>query len=159
MRRLFSISVVHSLPITARSISTDGRQPPNKKRKGKMGVNDRKKGITNYGVFLTRTWDQVVKLDISNGNTFWQDAVEKEMADLIHHNCFKFMASNFKPTEEYQYALLNLIFEVKDYLTRKARLVIMGNVVDPRGLSTRATAVKGISVRLLSIIVNRYKLK
>ena len=81
------------------------------------------------------------------------------MAALIHHNCFQFMAPNFKPTEEYQYAPLNLFFEVKADLTRKARLVIMGNVVDPRGLSTRATVVKGISVRLLSLIAHRDKLK
>ena len=31
----------------------------------------------------------------------------------------------------------------------------MGNLVDPRGLSTRATVVKGISVRLLSVIAHR----
>ena len=65
------------------------------------------------------------------------------------------MKPNYKPTDDYQYAPLNLIFEVKPDLTRKARLVIMGNVVDPRGLATRATVVKGISVRLLSLIAHR----
>ena len=68
------------------------------------------------------------------------------------------MKPNYKPTDDYQYAPLNLIFEVKPDLTRKARLVIMGNVVDPRGLATRATVVKGISVRLLSLIAHRNNL-
>jgi len=39
------------------------------------------------------------------------------------------------------------------------RLVILGNKVDSRGLSTRATVVKGISVRLLSIIAHRDSLR
>ena len=67
---------------------------------------------------------------------------------------FKFKEPNFKPTVDYQYAPLNLIFEVKDDLTRKARLVIMGNVVDPLGFSNRAMVVKGISVHLLLLIAH-----
>ena len=68
------------------------------------------------------------------------------------------MAPDFKPAEEYQYAPLNLIFEVKADLTCKARLVIISNIVDPCGLSTWATVVKGIYVRLLSIIAHIDKL-
>ena len=36
----------------------------------------------------------------------------------------------------------------------KARLVCDGIQVDPRGLSTRATVIKGVSVRLLDTIAN-----
>ena len=69
------------------------------------------------------------------------------------------MEPGLKPTEEYQYAPLNLIFEVKADFTRKERLVIMDNVVHPRGLSTRSTVVKNISDRLLSIIAHIDHLK
>ena len=65
------------------------------------------------------------------------------------------MEPNYKSTTDYQYAPLNLVFEVKPDLTQKARLVIMGSVVYPRGLATRATVVKGISVRILSLISYR----
>ena len=68
------------------------------------------------------------------------------------------MEPNYKPTYNYQYALLNLIFEVKPYFTHKARLVITGNVVDPRGLATCAMVVKGVLVRLPSLIAHRDEL-
>ena len=94
-------------------------------------------------------------MDKVNGNRLWQAAVEKEMGALIMHNCFDFKPPTFKPGSDYQYAPLNMIFEVKNDLRRKARLVVLGYKVDPRGLSTRATVVKGISVRLLSVIAHR----
>ena len=107
-------------------------------------------------VMVPWTYIQAVALDKIHSKTLWQNAVEKEMADLIHHEWF--IKPNDKPTDGYKYAPLNLIFQVKPDLARKARLVIMGNIVDPRGLATCATVVKGISVRLLSLIAHRYDL-
>ena len=52
-----------------------------------------------------------------------------------------------------------MVFELKQDLRRKARLVIQGFRVDPKLLSTRATVVKGISVRLLDVIAHRDGLK
>ena len=63
------------------------------------------------------------------------------------------MEPGFKPTLDCQYNPLNLVFDMK----HKACLVEMGNVVDPRGLVTRATVVKGIAMRLLSPIAHRDK--
>ena len=45
-----------------------------------------------------------------------------------------------------------MVYEIKQDLRQKACLVVQGCKVDPRGLSTRATVVKGVSVRLLNII-------
>ena len=154
VRRLFHINTTIHPTVRARSVSKASHLPPETKRK-KKGVNNRKKGKTKYGVMIPRSYKEGKMLDIKNGNTLWQDAVEKEIAALIHHKCFDFKEPGYKPTSDYQYAPLNLVFEVKPDLTRKARLVIMGNVVDPRGLATRATVVKGISVRLLSLIAHR----
>ena len=53
----------------------------------------------------------------------------------------------------------HMVFEVKADLRCKARLVVQGHLVDPKGLSTRATVVKGISTRLLDIIAHRDGLK
>ena len=83
-----------------------------------------------------------VDLDKANGNRLWQDAVEKEMAALIHHKCFEFKPPNHKLPADYQFAPLKMIYEVKNDLRRKARLVIQGHRVDPCGLSTRVTVVK-----------------
>ena len=48
---------------------------------------------------------------------------------------------------------------MKHDLRHKARLVILGNRVDLLNLPTRATVVKGFSVRLLDIIAHRDNLK
>lgn len=125
------------------------------KKKKKPGPNNRKKGTTKYGVTVPINFKHAVELDKAENNTLWQDAVKKEIAALIFHKCFEFKAPDYKPPADYQYAPLQIIFEVKNDLRRKMRLVILGNKVDPRGLSTRATVVKGISVRLLSLIAHR----
>ena len=85
--------------------------------------------------------------------------VQTELAALIDHNCFQFKPKGYKPSKEYQYAPLRLVFELKQDLRRKARLVIQGFTIDPRDLETRSTVVKGISVRLLDVITHRDNLK
>ncbi len=143
---------------SSRRTNKAGHSPPNKKlkrkKKSKPGRNGRIP-TTKFGVVIPRSFEHAVQLDRQNGNRLWQDAVEKEVAALIFHKCFEFKDPTYKPSSEYQFARLNLVFEVKQDLRRKMRLVIMGNLVDPRGLSTRATVVKGISVRLLSVIAHR----
>ena len=44
-------------------------------------------------------------------------------------------------------------------LRHKARLAVQGHLVDPNGLSTHATVVKGILTRLLDTIAHRDGLK
>ena len=52
-----------------------------------------------------------------------------------------------------------MVYDVKLDLTYKAKLVCGGSRVDPRGLSTRATVVKGVSVCLLDIIADFQNIK
>lgn len=144
--------------LASRRLNTDAPAQARKKKKTKPGRNKRIPQ-TKFGIKVPADFDQAVEFDEENGNRKWQDAVEKEIAALIFHKCFDFKSPNYKPSSDYQYARLNLVFEVKQDLRQKMRLVIMGNLVDPRGLSTRATVVKGISVRLLSVIAHRDGLK
>ena len=96
---------------------------------------------------------------MSAGNTKWQDAVKKEVTALIHFGCFAFMGKDFKPASGYQYCRLHFVYAIKNDMQFKARLVCDGSRIDPRGLSTRATVVKGISVRLLDIIAESQSLR
>ena len=112
-----------------------------------------------YGIEVPRNYKDILRIDKASGNTKWQDAVTKEVGALIHHKCFKFMPKDFKPPQDYQYCRLHFVYEVKTDLRQKARLVCDGSRVDPKGLSTRATVVKGISVRLLDIIAESQGLK
>ena len=91
-----------------------------------------------------------------NGNNCWKEAVTKEVAALLNLQCFDIQSPDFKPDNKYQYVHMHWVYAVKQDLTYKARLVCDGSRVDPRGLNTRATVVKTISVRLLDIIADAW---
>jgi hypothetical protein len=130
-----------------------------RQKKKKPGRNNRQQGTFKYGLEVPRTWKDVLRIDKAAGNKKWQEAVMKEIAALIHHQCFEFKSAKFKPSADYQYAPLRLVYDIKSDLRYKARLVVQGHRVDPRGLSTRATVVKGISVRLLDVIAHHQGLR
>ena len=125
------------------SDSTQVTKRKNKKGKRKKpGVNKRLSRKEKYGVVIPTKYVEAVKLDIANGNTLWQTAVATELAALIEHGCFEFKPKGFKPSKDYQFAPMMLVFEVKQDLRRKARLVIQGFRVNPHDLSTRSTSWK-----------------
>ena len=70
-------------------------------------------------------------------------------------DCFAFHAPDYKPSSDYQWTKLTMIFEVKQDGRRKAHLVAGGHLVDPKGVNSRSTVVKGISARLLDLIAHR----
>ena len=118
--------------------------------------NDRR--TFKFGLEVPRNWKDILRLDAVAGNRAWQGAVEKEIAALIFHDCFDFKSPDYKPPGEFQFCRLHFVYDIKPDLRYKARLVCDGSRVDPRGLSTRATVVKGISVRLLDIIADSQNL-
>ena len=131
------------------------------RRAEKSAAKTKHKAEFKYGIEIPRNWTDIVRIDLASGNTLWADAVKKEVAALIHHGCFHFVSSEaFKPNKgEYQYCHLHFVYEVKTDLRQKARLVANGSTIDAKGLSTRATVVKGISVRLLDLIADAQDLK
>ena len=103
---------------------------------------------------------EALALDAESGTTYWRDAMHKEVSSLKEMNCFTFHdPTKYKPGPTSQLAPLRMIFEVKQCGRRKARLVCGGHLVDPRGMSTKSTVVKSISVRLLDLIAHRDNLK
>ena len=93
----------------------------------------------------------VVRLDGEAGNRRWQEAIEQEVNALIKYDCFDFKTPNYKPSAEYQYCRLHFVYDIKQDLRYKARLVCNGSLRDPRGMSTRANVVKTVSVRFLDL--------
>ncbi len=138
-----------------------GRPSHIKRKRKKPGANNRKKGVRQfkYGKEVPKTWDDVIRLDEAANCTMWQDAVKKEISALIYHQCFEFKNPGYKPSRDYQYAPMRLVYDVKPDGRCKARLVISGDTVDPKGLATRATVVKTVSVRTLDIIADLYGLE
>ena len=111
-----------------------------------------------YGVTIPRNVKHALELDRENGK-FWADAIRKENASLLALDCFEFQAPDYKPSSEFQWTRLSMIFEVKQDGRRKARLVAGGHLVDPKGISSRSTVVKGTSVRLINLIAHRENLQ
>ena len=116
-------------------------------------------GAYKYGIWVLRTVKEALEIDRINGNTLWQDAIIKEIAALQEFKTFKRAGAKFQELKsEYQYAPLRMVFDVKQDLRRKARLVIGGHVVDSGMHDTYASNMKTISARLLMIIAaaNKY---
>ena len=159
-------SILRSLRLTLRRLrrtdilgfetATFNPAPPNKKKRScryahaaetvkgagnAAPAGRRKKRVFKFGIEIPKTWDDILRLDGAASNKKWQAAVHKEVAALIHHDCFDFHSPDFRPPSGYQYVRLNLVYDVKADLTYKARLVCDGSRVDPKWLSTRATVV------------------
>ena len=91
-------------------------------------------------------------LDDHNGNKLWAESIAKEMNGLDNLKCFRYHHAGWRAPPSHQYAPLRIIFDIKQDLRRKSRLVCGGHVIDAGGLPTCASTVKAESVRLLFII-------
>ena len=126
---------------------------------GKKRKKQRPKELLKYGVIVPRNVAHAYQLDEENGNTFWQEAIKLEIDSLIGLECFEFHPNGHRPGTDFQWTSLTVIFDVKQDLRRKARLVAGGHLVDSLDNNVYSSTVKGISVRVLHVIAHRMKLK
>jgi len=85
------------------AIAARAKAKPKKKKSGNSQM-----GSFKYGIEVPKKWCDFLRIDADMKNTKWQDAVQKEAAALLLHQCFDFGSSDFKPSSDYQYAPLNL---------------------------------------------------
>ena len=112
-----------------------------------------------YGVQVPRNVREAFELDANkNKNIFWRDAIKLEIDTLVNLECFEFHSKSYHPGNEYQWTMLTMIFDVKQDLRRKARLVAGGHLVDSLDNEVYSSTVKGISVRLLHVLAHKQKL-
>ena len=115
--------------------------------------------VFKYGIEVPKSTKHAEELDAQHGNSLWKEAYQKEIVSLLSLGCLDFRPPDSKPGPDYQFVKLTMIYEVKQDGCCKARLVTGGHLVDPRGISTRSTIVKGVSVHLLDVIAHRDNLK
>ena len=108
-----------------------------------------------YGIRVPRNVDEAVKFDKDNGNTFWQDATRLEMSTLMDLECFEFKSKGYRPGPGWQPTTLHIIYDVKQDLRHKARLVAGGHLVNILDHAVYASTVKNISVMLLHVIAHK----
>lgn len=106
----------------------------------------RKPGRMKFGLDVPNSVDEALAIDKKNGNTFWADAIKKEMTNS--RVAFHLLDKDEKPPPGYKRITCHLIFDVKMDLTRKARYVAGGHLTDPPTSLTYASVVSRDSVRI-----------
>ena len=104
-----------------------------------------RKGM-KFGVEVPNNVKEALALDKKNGNTYWQDAISKEMKNA--RVAFELLDLDASCPEGYKKITCHLIFDVKMDLTRKARYVAGGHLTDPPSFLTYASVVSRDTVRI-----------
>ena len=93
-----------------------------------------KKNKDKHGNTIQHTIKEAISQDVINGNTYWFDAIAKEMRGVIELDAFRFVSgkTKFDPNDGWQKALLRIIFIVKaeqedNHHRHKPRLVVEGH--------------------------------
>ncbi len=72
-----------------------------------------------YGIELPSSVKNAIEINCKNGNTFWQDALAKEMGNVCV--AFKILGPNAKAPLGWHKALGHIVFNMKMNFTWKAR--------------------------------------
>lgn len=103
-----------------------------------------------YGVEIPKTVQQALDIDRRTNTTFWRDAIEKEMRNVMP--AFELSDDNSIPIG-YQKIVCHMVFDVKMIgLVRKARFVAGGHMTEPPKESTYSSVVSRDSVRLAFLL-------
>ena len=100
-----------------------------------------------FGIEIPKTWDDAVRIDKENGNTLWQDAINKEMKNV--QVAFKPLEDGEKIPVGYQEIKCHMVFDVKmEDFRRKARFVAGGHMTEVPMAATYSSVVSRDSVRI-----------
>ena len=100
-----------------------------------------------FGIEVPNTMERAIKLDEENGNTFWTEAIKKEMSTVMV--AFEILPEGSKPPPGYAELTCHLVFDLKaGSLLRKARFCGDGHKLEDPDVCTYASVVSRESVRL-----------
>ena len=102
-----------------------------------------------YGIELPTSVRDAIDLDRKNGNTFWADALTKEMGNVCV--AFEILGPNEKPPVGWFKASGHIVFDVKMDFTRKARWVKDGHKTPDSATPSVAGVVSRESIRITLI--------
>ena len=102
-----------------------------------------------YGVELPHDVASALKIDRETGTDFWRQAIEKEMKNVLP--AFEFNDKNEEPVG-YKWIKCHMVFDIKTDLTRKARLVAGGHMMEEPKESVYSSIVSRDSIRIAFLI-------
>ena len=99
------------------------------------------------GIKLPKNMKEARILDKENGNTLWQDAIAKELANVSV--AFKIMGDNESTSRGCHFLRCLVVFDIKmEDFRRKARLVASGHMTKKPAAVTYASVVSRETVRI-----------
>jgi hypothetical protein len=105
-----------------------------------------------FGVRVPRDYKEALLLDRENGNTLWHDAIQLEHSQLSEYETFRDCGKRCKPPDGHQRINVHFVFDVKQSLKRKARLVAGGHMTAPPKDSVYSGVVSLRSLRIVSFL-------
>eukprot|EP00957_Ditylum_brightwellii_P168491 12825425-Ditylum_brightwellii.AAC.1 len=96
----------------------------------KKKANGPRKRVIKYGIEVLWNARHTIELDKKNGNIMWQDTMALEVGALNELECFDFRDEGNYPKGNYQQTTLYMVFDIKQDLCKKARLVAGGHLVE-----------------------------
>jgi hypothetical protein len=105
--------------------------------------------IFKFGVLVPRNSREALKFDANAGNIRWADAMELELTQHREYKTYKDLGKGAaKPGSGYQRINVHFVFDVKQSLKYKARLVAGGHMTAPPKDSVYSGVVSLRSIRL-----------
>ena len=105
-----------------------------------------------FGVAIPASAKDAIQLDKENGNSLWQDAMDKEVAQLMEYQTFKDGGKDSPPPPGYQMIRVHFVFDCKADGRRKARLVAGGHMTSPPKDSVYSSVVSLRSIRIVCFL-------
>ena len=102
-----------------------------------------------FGVRIPRNVKEAIRLDEENGNTYWQDAMDRELLQLDEYKVYHSIGKSTRVPTGYQMIPLRMVFDIKQNLTRKARLVARGDKTEPPADSVYSGVASLRSLRMV----------
>ena len=105
-----------------------------------------------FGVRLPRNVKEAFRLNEDNGNTDWADAMGLELEQLAEYKAFRDLGKTARVPRGYQQILLQMVFDVKQSLKQKARLVAHGDKTKPPRESVYSGVATMQSLRIICFL-------
>ena len=117
-----------------------------------MGRSPRLLSRVKFGVRVLRNVKEAYYLDEINGNTYWADAMDLELSQLKEYAAYRSLGLHARVPDGYQQINVRMVFDVKQSLKRKARLVARGDQTAPPPESVYSGVASLRSLRIICFL-------
>ena len=105
-----------------------------------------------FGICVPCTFAEAMMLDKDNRNTFWGDAVHRELDQLFFYKTFHDLGTGGLPDKEYKKTKIRFVFDVKTDGRRKGRLVACGDMTPEPDKAVYSSVATLCSLRIVSFL-------